>query len=63
MSDSTALDFTGDRDLNMDLPHSPSFIDYFHLLFPAHLFEYIARQTNKYARATIASLRERGSLP
>ena len=59
----TALDFTADRGLNVDLPDSPSFIDYFHLLFPEHLFEYISRQTNKYARETIASLRERGRLP
>ncbi|XP_068680139.1 piggyBac transposable element-derived protein 4-like [Montipora foliosa] len=56
----TALDFTADRSLNADLPDSPSFIDYFYLLFPEHL---LTRQTNKYARETIASLRERGRLP
>ena len=58
----TALDFTADRGLNTDLPDSLSFIDYFYLLFPEHLLEYITRQTNKYAGETIASLRESGRL-
>ena len=52
----TRLDFTADEGLNADLPDSPSFSDYFHLLFPDYLFEEMARHTNKYARETIASL-------
>ena len=49
--------------MKADLPDSPSFIDYFNLVFPEHLLEYITRQTNKYARETIASLQGRGRLP
>ena len=60
----TALDFTADRGLNADLPDSPpSSIDYFYLLFPEHLLKHSTRQTKKYAREAIASLRERGGLP
>ena len=59
----TGLHFTADRDLNTDLRDNPSFIDYFYLIFPEQLFEYITRQTNKCAREIIASLRERGRLP
>ena len=54
------LHFTADRGLNADLPDNPSFIDYFYLIFPEQLLKYITRQTNKYAREIIASLRERG---
>ena len=34
----TRLNFTANEGLNADLPHSPSFSDYFHLLFPDYLF-------------------------
>ena len=44
------LDFTADQGLDAELPDDPSFLDYFHLLFPENLFEEMARQTNKYAR-------------
>ena len=56
-------DFTADEGLNADLADSPSFSDYFQLLFPDYLFEEMAGHTNKYARETIASLqaRERSS--
>ena len=59
----TRLDFTDDQGLNTDLPDNPSFSDYFNLLFPDNLFEDIARQTNKYARETLAYLRGRDNLP
>ena len=49
--------------MNAELPDDLSFLDYFHLLFPENLFEEMARQTNKYARETIASLREGDRLP
>ena len=49
--------------MKADLPDSPSFIDSFYLVFPKHILEYITKQTNKYARETIASLQERGRLP
>ena len=37
------LDFTADQGINAELPDDPSFLDYFHLLFPENLFEEMAR--------------------
>ncbi len=62
-SEPTRLDFTDDQGLNADLPDNPSFSDYFNLLFPDNLFQEIARQTNKYPRETLASIRGRDKLP
>ena len=55
----TRLDFTADEGLNANLPDSPSFSEYFHLLFPDYPFEDMARHANKYVRETVVSLRER----
>ena len=57
-----SFEFTADRGLKMDLPDNPSFSNYFYLPFPDNLIHEIARQTNKYARETITSLRARNPL-
>ena len=60
--DPRRLDFTADRGLNEQLPDSPSFSDYFRLIFPDNLYDEIATQTNKYAREIISSLQRRDRL-
>ena len=60
--DARRLNFTGDQGLRVQLPESPSFSDFFHLLFPDNLFDEIKSQTNKYARETIESLQRRDRL-
>ena len=60
--DPRRLNFTGDQGLRVQLPENPSFSDFFHLLFPDHLFDEIKSQTNKYARETIESLQRRDRL-
>ena len=54
--DPQRLNFTSDQGLCVQLPENPSFLGFFHLLFPDNLFDEIKSQTNKYARETIESL-------